>query len=237
MTLLRLIQEFCRRTGQPVPSVIASSTDPTVVQYLGLANAVCEDLVLRPQWQALTLEATFTSVAAEAQGVLTTLAPKPYLNIVQDTLWDRTANQKYFGPLTPQERQERAGRNVSTPQYQFYVRTGILYLTPAPAAGHTMAFEYTSNGIVADATTPTTFKTVFEADGDDFRLPENIMYAGLQYMWRLDKGLPFEMHLTTYLQRLAQAAAQDRPQKTLSMDTCIGDAGPRIVVPAGSWDL
>ena len=74
MTLLEIVQEFCRRQGLPVPSAVVSLGDDQLTQIVGLANEICEDLD-RFSWTQLVREASWTAPGVEDQGASTDMAP------------------------------------------------------------------------------------------------------------------------------------------------------------------
>jgi hypothetical protein len=78
LSLLAIVQEFCRRTGMPVPTGVQSNGDKGVQQMLGLMNELCEDIETRKAYQQNTFETTFVSVAAEDQGAIDTICPYGY---------------------------------------------------------------------------------------------------------------------------------------------------------------
>ena len=74
MTLLSVVQRFCQRTNISVPATVYGSTDPQVLQIMALLEEEGADLSGRGDWQALTNEATHTTVATESQGDIATIA-------------------------------------------------------------------------------------------------------------------------------------------------------------------
>ena len=47
MTLLEIVQEFCRRQGLPVPSAVVSLGDDQLTQIVGLANELTAERAVR----------------------------------------------------------------------------------------------------------------------------------------------------------------------------------------------
>jgi hypothetical protein len=90
MSLLTLVQNASDTIGLARPSAVVSSTDGNVRTLLSLANTEGRELLERFSWPATQLEATHTTLAAELQGVMTTIAPG-FGYIINQTFWDRTA--------------------------------------------------------------------------------------------------------------------------------------------------
>ena len=100
MNLLALIRAACAELSLPPPSGVVGNADPLVTQMLAIANSEGRDLARLYGWQALTREATFTTVAAESQGTLAAIvgALQALRYIVNATIWDRTSGEPIRGP-------------------------------------------------------------------------------------------------------------------------------------------
>jgi hypothetical protein len=83
------------------PTSVSGSSDPQIMQLMAIGNEEGQDLSARYPWQALINESTFTSVATESQGAITTLAATDFRYILNDIMWDRTLLTPVFGPLVP----------------------------------------------------------------------------------------------------------------------------------------
>ena len=235
MSLLTDVQEFCRRTGLDVPVSLVSSSDKQALQLWGLANEICTDLVTRFQWQDLTEQCTFTSIAAENQGAVATLASSGFLSIIDETIYDRTLRIPIFGPLNNTQWQARQALPATGPIYQYRIRSGHLYFNPAIPAGHTIAFEYKTKNIVV-AVDGVTYQELFQADTDSLRLPSTLLTAGLRWMWKKEKGLEYGEELAAYERLVANLSAHDGGRRTLNAADRYNDFKPAIVVPLGNWN-
>lgn len=236
MTLLELIQTFCRRQGLDAPSTIFSSQDDQILQIAGLADEVAEDLVRRRSWTALIREATFTSVSGGDQGAVATLADVGFLKVLNDTIYDRTRRLPVFGPRSPQEWQAIKAVPMSGPFYQYRFRGNHLLITPDMPSGHSMAFEYTSQAYVL-AADGVTYKTAFSVDDDTFVLDPVILRKGLRWKWREAKGLPYVEDFRSYEAAVVEAMGADGTKPTLSMHDTYPAVRPGIFVPAGNWNV
>lgn len=86
--------------GLPSPSVIIGSTDPNVPTLLRLANQEGRELARRHDWQALLVDYTVDTVAAELQ----TSLPADYERLTPyPELWNRSISQMYCGPTSPRD--------------------------------------------------------------------------------------------------------------------------------------
>lgn len=233
MTLLQLIQEFCRRTGITTPSIVMSSQDDDLLQLVGLLNEGCEDL-LRHSWTELQYSATWTSTGVEDQGALSTLAPS-LDTITNNTILDTTTDLRVIGPMSPAKWQElESGSGL----YAYRIMAGHLHIRPALPVSHTLAFEYTSRGIVQDVSTVTpTTKSYFTRDNDVFLLNEVLLLSWLRWKWKEEKGLPYLENFRAYEALVAKYSGADGTKAALSLNGESGFSHPGIVVPAGNWSV
>ena len=238
MTLLQIVRAFCQRNGLTVPLIVMSSRDDQLTQIVGLANEICEDLVRRRSWTALQYETVFTSVAGSDQGLVTDLAPNAFLKILNETIFDRTRRLPVFGPRSPQQWQMLKALPMSGPFYQYRIQQGHLKIIPDMPAGHTMAFEYASEGAVQDNSTATpTVKAFFTRDDDTFLLDKTLLLLGLRWRWKEEKGLPYMESFRLYEAAVAEAAGADGTKQPMSMNEGSGMIQPGVFVPAGNWSI
>lgn len=243
MTLLASVQRFYRRTNLgSEPTSVVGSTDQQVKQVLALLEEEGNDLSGRGDWQRLTFEATHTTLAAESQGSIETIAVSagPTLNakfryVKHNTIWDRTENL----PITVIDGpgwQAEKGFAATSPRYRARIRGNELIVTPTPPAGNTWAFEYVSWHWLINAAGTVTYQ-YFAADTDEFLLPEPIVLQGLRWRWKKEKGFDYAEDFQTYEDMVHNALGRQGIPKTLRMDGQKKDSVPGIVVPQGSWVL
>lgn len=236
MNLLEIVQTFCARTGLRRPTQVATSTDQTFLQIMALANEINEDLVDRWTFERLIKEATFTTLATEDQGAMTTLAPSGFLRVLEETIFDRTQKVELYGPIGPKAWQQSKAFVPIGPLYRYRIRGGRLLFNPLMAAGHTDAFEYASSWIVQNVADGVE-KPYFTKDTDDFLLDAKLILAGLRWKWKAEKGLPYAEEFAIYEQAATTAAGRSGTKPVLCMDGQPNDAYPTIILPPGSWPL
>ena len=230
MSLLTIVQNTCQRVGVPAPSSVINNTDATVQQMLALAQEQGKELTDRFHWQGLTQEASFTTVAQESQGSLSTIAPG-FSRLLNDTFYDRTDRTHIYGPLNAQDWQHEQGTNGTSAYDRFRIRGDLLLLYPAPAAGHQIAFEYvTKNWISGD-------KDAFTADGDTALLDEELLTLGLVWRFREAKGFDYAEAFRKYEVRLANAQARDGGRPRLNMGSENDGRAHIPTAPDGNWAL
>lgn len=234
MTMLTLVQRFCKRTQLAVPSTVFGTTDDQVQQILALLEEEGTDLSGRGDWESLIFEATHTSLAAESQGDITSIATNNFRHFKDGTAWDRTENLP-LNVIDGQDWQAEKGFSTTSPRFRIRIRGGELLSTPTPPAGNTWAFEYVSWNWILD-NDGSTYKQYFTEDTDTMLLPEPILLAGLRWRWKKEKGLDYEEDFNTYELMVKDALGRSGLNKTLKMDE-EDYHGPGVIVSQGSWDL
>lgn len=219
MNCLELIREFCGRTGISRPNSVSSSGDTQVIQVLGLLNEEGQELSSRYDWEALTREATFTTLATEDQGALSTIigATNAYRHIINDTIWNRSTGEPFLGPRAPKDWQGLKALGVTGPYSEYRIRGGHLLMLPAPSAGDTGAFEYLTRNWATDSGA-TVQKSLLTVDEDIFLLPEQLLMLGLRWRWKKEKGLGYAEEFKSYEAAVVDAMAKDGTKAIKSLD-------------------
>lgn len=240
MTMLTIVQDAVGDIGgMQVPSAVAGSSDATVKQMLYLLNKEGGELStgascgLVHDWATLQTEATFTTVATESQGLITTLAPG-FRFLIDETIWNRTSQREHFGPLSPRQWQYRKASSFSGPYPEFRIVGGYLKMNPVPTAGQTVAFEFQSShwALAQDGTTT---KARFTADDDTGRIEERLLTLGLIWRWKKAKGLDYGEDFRTYQMAALNSIGRDGGKPRLRLDgERIADT---VMVPEGAWNL
>lgn len=238
MNILQVVNAFCHRTALPVQSAMATSQDDQALQLMGLANEILDDLGERKAWTMLHTEALFTTLAAEDQGALATLASGGYTSIMDGVLFDRTNGQYILGSVSPLQWQAAKANLASISDTQYREMQGHLYLTPAPAAGDTVAFEYvTSYPVVDNSAAPVlTSKAYFTHDSDTYLYPDKLLILGLRWLWKREKGIRYGEEFRNYESAVLNFMGKDGGKQAIDMS---GDSKPAmgVNVPDRSWPL
>ena len=231
MSLLTLIQNSCDTIGLTRPTVVIASTDQNVRTLLALAQTEGRELLDRYSWPATQIEKTHTSLAAESQGVMTTLAPG-FSYITSSTFWDRSLTQPVVGPLSPIEWQALKARTATGPYSSYRLFGGKLYAYPAPPAGNTWVFEYQSTYFCQSSSG--TNQSAWAADSDVGVLDENLMELGVIWRFKKKNGLDYSEDFRSYEQKLANEMSRAGGRRVLDMSSS-GSAMSGVYIPEGSW--
>lgn len=232
MSLLTIVQSAAGRIGLLKPTSVYTSVDTQVLQFLELANEEGKALA-RKQWQFLLKEGSFTTVAAESQGNITTVAPG-FNYIINDTIWNRTQRRPVFGPRAPRQWQQMKAQTLSGPFNQYRIRGELILFNPIPAAGESCYFEYLSKNWCTSANGATA-RSAWGADDDISLLDEELMTMGLVNRFRRAKGLTYDTK--DYDNLLLDIFARDGGKPTLNMSGNSDGLPPGIIVATGDWPL
>jgi hypothetical protein len=213
MSLLSLIADVCTDPGVGIaqPTTVINNANPNIVAVLNLANKEGAELASRHDWQNLIQQHTFTSVAAEAQpdALPGDAETEPYDRFVYGAeIWNRTANQKYAGPVSGRDWQilKQGVSGGVTGWWRIFGNQ--LNIFPAPTAGQTLALEYVTKNWCESA--DGVGRKKWAADDDVGRVPERLMTLGIIWRWRRAQGFDYAEELATYEREVERASSRDR---------------------------
>lgn len=232
-TALQIIQKACSRLGLTQPNAALSSTDLQTIQLVALANEEGEELSERFAWQSLQTETTFTTLAANLQGNLTTIAPG-FRFVCHDTMWNRNTRIP-IRPIDERTWQTWKATGITGPYSTYRIQLDAIYFIPTPTAGHTIAFEYQDRRWCMSSD-ELTKRTAFSADGDLCRIDPELITLGVIWRFKASKGLEYGEDFAKYEKRVMNTFAKDgiKPNKYLNGAQTYSTG---ISVPEGSWSL
>tara|TARA_R110000764_G_scaffold109166_1_gene195274 strand:- start:304 stop:1005 length:702 start_codon:yes stop_codon:yes gene_type:complete len=233
MSLLTMIQNASDTIGLARPSAVVSSTDGNVRTLLSLAQTEGRELLERFSWPQTQVEKTHTTLAAELQGVMATIAPG-FGYMINNTFWNRTLTQPVPGPLSPSEWQGLKARTTTGPYASYRIQANKLYAFPATVAGNVWAFEYQSTYFCQSSGGSN--QAAWAADADVGVMDENLMEMGIIWRFKKKNGLDYSEDYRVYEQKLANEMARVGGKRTLIMNGGGGVVGG-VYTPEGSWSV
>ncbi len=158
--------------------------------------------------------------------------PSGYDRMISDTNWDRTNHWRNLGTKSSQEWQWLQGGVISIgPRERYRIYNGNLRIFSALTTVYSFAFEYVSNyWVVASGGTAGT-KATFSVDSDTCVFPDDLMTAGLKYLFLKAKKLDFGPELQEFLRALSYCKAQDVPVPSMSL------APQQLTDLVGPWSI
>ena len=232
MSLLTLVNGAQDTIGLVRSSTVVASTDGNVRTLLALAQTEGQELLERFAWPETQLEASHTTLAAELQGVMATIAPG-FAYMINQSFWDRTLTQPVTGPLSPQEWQFLVARVTTGPYASYRIRGGSLYAYPAPPAGNSWKFEYQTENFCQSSGGAA--QSAWAADTDTGILDENLMQMGVVWRFKKKNGLDYSEDFRIYEQKIANTTARVGGKPVLNMSG--GGYNTGVYVPEGSWNV
>jgi hypothetical protein len=227
-TLLTICQDAASQLGLRQPSAVVGSNDLTSQIMLRLANQAGKELARYHDWNALTVEHTFTTIAAVVQ---TSGLPSDYDRMLYNPeIWNRTLALRYAGP-TPQRVWQRLQIGVAAGVAGYWrLKGGALNIHPAPTAGQTVAFEYITKNWCESSDGDG--QALFMADTDVPLIPEDLFALEIVWRFRASRGFAaYAEDLKTCEIEKEKAASRDRGSgKIRPNNNDLGDPPPPV------WD-
>lgn len=233
LNCLQIIQTVCRRIGILAPNAAVGSTDPQIIQLLSLSEEEGQEQSDRYTWQALQTEATFTTVAAQVQGSLSTIAPNCSY-IVNNTIWNRTLRRPVYGPKSEQDWQQSVAMQINGPFNAYRILNDQINFYPNPTAGETCAFEYITRDWINTSTATTS--SIWTNDLDTPKLSDQLIILGTIWRWKAVKGLDYAEDFSKYEHSIADAMGRDGSKPVLDLaGHSMYEIQPVVMVPRGNW--
>ena len=233
MTLLTICQDAAKLIGITAPDAVPSSTDTSTIQLEAVTNQEGRAQVQKYAWQVLIQEGSHTTLAAESQGAMSSIATG-FGRFSNQTLWNRTTDRRYYGPITAAQWQRILAVVSGGITNYFRIRGGNLLMHPTPTAGESVKFEYVSKNWVDTSGGTTANADKFTADAQTTVLEEELVVLGVVWRFLKLKGLPYDQQFIDYQNRVAEYSNHDGASPVLRM------AGPSRVIlalnePEGSY--
>lgn len=233
MTVLSLTRSAAIRIGLQQPSVLMTATDATGSLLRELAQEEGRALARYADWRALRKEHTFTTVAAETQ--TDTPIPADLAGFIDDTIWNRSARRRIFGPVTPEQWQAWKAASSFPVTDTFTLRGTSWLMQPVPTAGQSIAYEYRSSYWCQSS--GGTAQEAWVADTDTALISERLIALGIVWRFRQNRRQEWETDYAKYEFELQAELAKDRPRTIIDMKSCPPNRYPAIGTPDGSWNL
>jgi hypothetical protein len=205
MSLLTICRGAAVQLGIASPASLIGNDNPDAMLLLEMANKEGYLLANRAYWNVIRKEHSFTTVATASQGSAS--MPDDFETVVDETIFNRTMRRRMTGPVTPQEWSEIQAGLVTAVNPSFYIRGGVMLISPTPSEGQTVAFEYLSKNWARSAASAE--QDSFLDDTDTTVFPEVIVTQGIIWRYRAHKGYEFENARLEYERMVADRMMRD----------------------------
>lgn len=214
-TILQLVQAFCREYAQPTPASIQGSSDAGALQMRELVQTIGEFAWSKANWQQCVRYKSWLSAAGADQGDLNALFPLQFASLIQDTLWDNTAKQKFKGPISTAQWQAWNQMSGGFPPYAYSIVNNRLETSSALPAAHTMSAYYKSrNWIISGGSEA----LIWATDSDTCVFADRLIKAGLKAFWLRIKQMPHRFEMEAFEDIVLQEATLNMFKAPLSID-------------------
>jgi hypothetical protein len=191
-----------------------ASTDPNVLQMIQLLDTLGLELVedLR---EHLTREFTLTT----AGGALAYALPADFVEVLDQTGWDRTSTRELVGPVTSREVQAiKAWGGPLTLGTHYRIQGNRLTFPVDPGDGKEVAFEYVSRYWVQTAASGTGPDADHVTAATDYVLFDPMLVVlGLKLKFLTEKGFDTAVSFADFRRRLDYAKGKNRGGRVLSL--------------------
>jgi hypothetical protein len=188
-TSTQCIQQAALECGLSAGTNPYTSTDPAIVQMVGILNSAGRELLLMREWQRMIVSYSFT-IAIGDTGFYN--LPTDYGRHIDQTDWNPSNRLPLGGPLTAQDYTYLLATNLasSTIYISFREKDGQFVVLPQPPpVGQVISFEYNSRFWVAASGAPTVLAKDAPTAPDDILLFDPILIQKmLKLRFREAKG-------------------------------------------------
>lgn len=190
------------------------SSDPAFVQMVELLTSAGQDILSRAKWGHLSKEATFTTAGSQTSQAL----PDDFSDMVDGTLWDRTAMMPGVGPIGAVETHAIKAQQPASVFTILYRQQGPTLTFPvAPADGLTIAYEYLSSYWVMSSGSTEGDKSAPTVMSDVILFDPLLVVRAVKALWLSAKGFDSSAAVVEYEQTLRRAKAANAGARTLSL--------------------
>lgn len=233
-TCLSIVQSVCKRVGLSSVSSAYSNSDAKIQQIVELCNESGQEVARRYPWQVLINEGTFTTVATEIQGAMSTIAPACDY-IINDTIWNRSLRRPVFGPKVSQQWQQSKAFALNGPWSSYRIQGDSLRMYPVPTAGESCYFEYLTKNWITKSVGGSASEWTNDADVP--LLDDQMLILDTIWRWKAAKGLEYAEDFAKAERRIQDLMTRDAGKDWLNTTNTKYDVFPGVVVPSGSWSL
>ena len=231
MTALTIASNVAANIGIEAPGFLQKNPDTLARSMLSLLNRSGSNLASKrgafgESWNELTRRAHITTTPGQSEYAL----PQGLVNIIADTVWDRTTLYPTPGPITPQMWQRLKGSVIQqayiTPRYRisFSGNQQVMLLDPTPEDVEEIHFEFVSRLWVRENGSNQITKDAITRDDDEPVFPSQLLELDLEWRMKDARGLAYAAQLAEFEIERDRLFALSGSMRTIQMgDTVIGE--------------
>lgn len=208
-----------------------SSANPDFQKLTQMLTSVGLELADFYEWEHLIREHTFTTVTNQTPYDL----PEDFLQMIDQTVWNRTMSQPLAGSLSPQVWQYNKSSQAAGIFAEFRLRTNQIYIGPPDGVqgDQTIAFEYKSRSWVrpaaaglgnGDSLGPSGADSC-DVTGDWPLFDPLLLQYGIKLMWKKDGGFDTTTAEADFMRALNAAQGRTTGTAVLPVTPVTGGGG------------
>lgn len=235
MTLLSAVNDAQRLLSLAVTSLVVTEGQDTQNLLYALACQEAGDLLDRDDFTFTSLRRTKTFTATTGATLQANGLPADFQRAIAETFWNRSQNEKVYGPLRDEEWAIANGASFTSATWQSAMfRYDGLHLFPAPTVADTIAYDYVINTPVQS--NASAYKVNFTADNDTYVLGDRLLTLGVVWRYKQAKGRDYAEDMRNYELALAARYRRDRgAPRTLALAAEDMEWPPDGIVPDSGY--
>lgn len=220
MTILSIVQRASAKIGIERPTSLFSSTEREHFELAETANDAARFIAERQDWQEIKRQVTITGNGETDAFDL----PHDYDRMPKrQSVWTSRLECALEGPVDHDVWLGRLTQDIAVGLGSWTLLGGQIAFYPVLTDGETASYYYISGYYATDAAGER--KAAFTADDDEFILDDELLRLGIIWLWKRDKGLPFEAAMADFMSLLDRKASDDRGARLMRMS--------RMTMPRG----
>jgi hypothetical protein len=217
MSILTIVQDAMVLCNLTRPDGIVSSVDPTILQFVALAQIDGDELSTMIDWRRLKVPYAITGDGATEYWPL----PSDWDRIV--TVGEAFWSSKYpsiplIGPLLDTEFLRLKALPVTPIRPVWRLMGNRIQIWPVLSNGEVVSTEYRSSNWIT-ASDGTTAKPRFTSDSDLPVISERLLTLGLIWRWKASKGLDYAEDFRSYENMKTVISGHDSGNRIVHMST------------------
>ena len=229
MTLLTIVQDAQAICGLEQATSAFGVTDPTISQFVALAQVEGDELSRFHDWRQMKVLATLTGDGTTTLWDL----PEDFDRFAAGTVFWSTedAGNALDGPISDLDLVALKAMDTEPPEPVWRLFGDQIEIWPALDSGEVVNTEYRSAFWILD-NDATTRKARWTADTDTTVMPERLMTLGLAWRWKQAKGLEYSEAFRSYQLERSRAAMVDGGRGVIRMRDTFADDVAKMGRPA-----
>lgn len=217
-----VMDDVARECGSTVPSLWATNTEDTYMQFKMYLRQCADELLQRIDWQAVTLNEVYTGTGTDTYAL-----PSDFKRPTRDrnTVYGNSPQRWAFAPVTTNGNwtQLQSWGALSTYLYRF---TGSnIQFSQTINSPDEITLAYVSTNWISSGGSPT---STWTNDADLTYLPGSLLYLGSVWRWKRKMGLEYASQQGEYEAELSRYSQDDRQQQIISFNKSYPD---RLITP------